>query len=107
MKQLKVILTRLKNPAVLLSITSQLLTLVMLIWGNQNMSVFKGVIAAVSSIFVMLGIVSDPTAPRKTSGDDMLPCSHCRRRTAHYLIAGKLLCCECGKEYSKKDDLKE
>lgn len=102
MKQLLLILERLKKPSVLLSIASQIVTLLMLFNVKVDMNLVTGIITAITAILVLLGIVSNPTTKTGSYGDDILDCSLCGKQTAHVLINGKMVCSECGGVYEEK-----
>ncbi|MEG0873908.1 MAG: phage holin [Clostridiales bacterium] len=99
MQQLKIILSRLKNPSVVISIASQILTVLLLFHvkiGILDMNILTGTITAISSILVLLGITSDPTTKNKGYKDDILICANCQRKTIHRQINDKMVCEKCG-----------
>lgn len=104
MIELKTILQRLKNPSIILSVASQIVTILMLFHVQVNMNIVTGVITALCSIFVLLGIMSDPNTRNKGYGDDIKLCKNCGKSCAHTTIAGELVCTHCGAVYNEDDD---
>lgn len=102
MTQLKIILERLKNPSVLLSIGSQIVAILVLLKVNVDMNIISGVIAAVCSILVLMGILSDPTTNNKGYHDDILPCESCNKKSKHITIDNNVMCSICGNKYKEK-----
>lgn len=102
MTHLNLILQRLKNPSVLLSIASQIVTLLLLFHIKVDINLVTGAIAAISSILVLLGIMSDPTTQNKGYTDDLFPCESCGSDTPHVLVNGKLVCRTCGTEQPQR-----
>ncbi|MEG2518810.1 MAG: hypothetical protein RSB65_04065, partial [Oscillospiraceae bacterium] len=96
MTQFKVILERLKKPSVLISIASQIATILLLFKVNVDMTIVTGVITALGSILVLLGILSNPNTQNKGFGDDILPCAGCGKDTVHLMVNGEMVCRECG-----------
>ena len=99
MKQVNVILERLKNPSVILSIVAQIVTLLMLFGVNANLNIIMGVITAGCSILTLLGIVSNPSSQKKWYRDDIYICSNCHKKSVHVMVNGKMICSECGAIY--------
>lgn len=102
MNQLKIILKRLKNPSVLISIASQIVSMLVLLNVDIDAQLVMGIIAGLSSILVALGIISNPDTKKKSFGDDLLFCEHCGKISQHTVVAGKLICKECGHVYSSE-----
>lgn len=98
MSQIHAILERLKKPSVLISIASQIATILLLFNIPVNMNLVSAVITGLFSIFVLLGIVSDPTTQTKGYGDDWIKCSGCQKTSRHVMVNGKMVCTECGCE---------
>lgn len=96
MEQLKLILKRLKRPGVIISITSQIITVLLLLNVNVNIDVVTGIVTAICSILVLLGILSDPDSEQMGYGDIFALCSGCGKKTHHVFINGQLVCKECG-----------
>ncbi|MEG2988824.1 MAG: phage holin [Oscillospiraceae bacterium] len=101
MTQLKTMLLRLKSPTVLLSIVSQVVTLLVLFKVQVDMTLVGGAVTAISSILVLLGILSDPTTEKKGYGDDIFPCPNCGETGAHLVTGDTLTCKNCGTQHSK------
>ncbi len=104
MTQLQLIATRLKNPSVLISIASQIVTILVLFNIHVDYNMITGVIAAISSIFVALGIISNPDTKAKGYGDDIALCPHCNKETQHVMVGGAMICSECGGSPSAADN---
>lgn len=101
-EQLLQTLNRLKRPSVLLSIVSQVVTLLLLFGFDVNENLVMSVAAAGCSLLVTLGILSNPDTRKGSYGDDMLPCSRTGRLERHVLVNGKFVCAQCGAEYQAK-----
>jgi len=95
MQTLKMILGRLKNPVVVLSIASQLISLFVLMGYHVNESLILSLLAIVCSILIALGIMTNP-APRGEGGDSLL-CSTCEEKTLHIQAGKSRFCSNCGK----------
>lgn len=104
MEQIKIILQRLKNPSVIMSIVSQIITILVLLNVNVDKQAVTGVVTAICTILVLLGILSNPDTNTKGYGDDMIQCDHCNKLTKHVLVNGKMVCSECGNENSNKSE---
>jgi uncharacterized membrane protein len=102
-EQIKVFIQRLRNPSVVLSIVSQVITLLLLLNVNINADMITRVAAVVCSILITLGILSNPTTQVKHYGDDILHCSKCNKDTVHVRVNGKMTCTECGNSYEKME----
>lgn len=101
MQQHHIAISRLKNPSVILSIVSEILTILVLVNVNIDMRIFTGIITAVCSILVLLGIVSDPSTKNRGYGDDLRMCEKCNKISSHVWINGKFICKNCGCEYKE------
>lgn len=101
MHQLKVMLKRLQNPSVVMSIASQIITILLLFNIDINRSIVIGVVTAVCSILVLLGIMSNPDRQNGGFGEDIAHCEACDKRTVHVVVAGEMVCKNCGKCCSK------
>lgn len=95
-EQFKEVLNRLKKPSVILSITSHIITILLLLHVNVDTDAVTGIVTAITSILVILGIISNPSTKNKGYGDDILKCSKCDKKTIHHLINGNLVCSKCG-----------
>lgn len=96
MNQLKNILARLKNPSVVISIVSQIVSILLLLNVHVDQSAVSAVVAAVCSVLVLLGIMSNPDTQNKGYGDDMYECSGCHEVTAHVRVGENFVCPKCG-----------
>ncbi|MEG2383474.1 MAG: hypothetical protein RR885_00055 [Oscillospiraceae bacterium] len=85
-----------KRPSVLLSIAAQVVAILTLLRVQVDMTIVTGIIAAISSILVLLGIMSDPDTKKLGYGDDIMFCENCQKDSVHKLINGVLVCKECG-----------
>lgn len=99
MTQLLLIIQRLKKPSVLISIFSQIITLLILFGIDIDKGIAITAVTSICSILTLLGILSDPDSQHKGYSDDILVCSHCHKPSQHILINGKYICKECGCEY--------
>jgi len=93
---LELILKRLRKPSVILSIVSQVSTLILLFGFNINENLIMSAAAIICSILVSLGILSNPDSKNKTYGDDMLVCAHSGKLEQHVMVDGKMVCKSCG-----------
>ncbi len=106
-KQLKVMLSRLKNPSVVLSIASQIIAILMLLNVHVDEGIVTGIVAAVCSILVLLGIMSNPESTKKGYGDDIYKCPNCNCDCEYVEVNGKLVCKKCGTEKPQEPEQKE
>ncbi|MEG0570305.1 MAG: hypothetical protein RR497_01530 [Oscillospiraceae bacterium] len=104
MTQFKLILSRLKNPSVILSIVSQVITILVLLKVDVDASIVTGIVAAICSIFVLLGIMSNPSTQKISYADDIYTCENCGEKNAHVLVGDELVCSSCGSKLKKNDD---
>lgn len=96
MHRVKQILKRLRRPSVLFSITSQMITVLVLLKIDVDTTMISGIVTAILSIFVLLGIISDPTTQKNGYSDDWAVCPGCKNLTRHVVANGKRICAECG-----------
>lgn len=96
MTQLKNILSRLKNPSVVISIVSQVVSVLVLLNIHVNQSAVSAVVVAVCSVLVLLGIMSNPDTANRGYGDDLYECECCHEKTAHLQVGDSLVCSKCG-----------
>lgn len=95
MKYVKVVLSRLKNPMVIISISSQILIILLTLFRvSVNTDLVNKVALAAGSILVSLGIFNNP-AP-ETVSIKKLECCHCGKMANHVMVNGKFVCEECG-----------
>ncbi len=96
MNQVQLILKRLRKPSVIASLTSQALTLCILLGINVDATLVTSVITTFTSIFVILGIFSNPDAQKKGYGDDIIPCKNCGKLSQHVKAGDNMICTNCG-----------
>lgn len=104
MKQWQIMLKRLGKPSVIMSIVSQGIAILTLLHINVDSSVVMGVVAGISSILVLLGIMSDPNTQTGGYGDDILYCEHCKDDREFVTIGQRMICKECGHPYNPLAD---
>lgn len=97
MKEVKVILERLKNPIVIMSIASQVLIILAMFNVNVDVGLVTKVIVAGCSILVSLGVMNNPAKDTVTT--EQLQCENCGKLTKHVMVADKYVCQECGYVY--------
>lgn len=102
MQQIKSILRRLKNPSVILSVVSQIITILMLFNVDVKADVITGIVTAACSIFVLLGILSNPTTENNGYGDDVIQCENCGKNCTCVNVKGEKICCNCGNKCSSQ-----
>lgn len=95
------ILERLKHPSVVLSIASQVVTILLLLNISVDQTAVTGIVTAACSILVFMGIMSNPTTKNKWYGDDTLYCENCQNNTPHIPVAGNMTCAYCGTVYTE------
>lgn len=96
MTQLRLIIKRLRKPSVIASLTSQILTLCILLGINVDATLVTSVITTFTSMFVILGIFSNPDAQKKGYGDDIIPCENCGQLSQHVKAGDNMVCTNCG-----------
>ena len=96
MLHFKLLFSRLTKPSVILSVTSQIMSVLILFGFNINESMVLTAVTAVCSILVTLGILSNPDTKNKTYGDDLLVCSSSGEVEPHIEINGQMICKNCG-----------
>ncbi|MEG1687675.1 MAG: hypothetical protein RR022_02000 [Angelakisella sp.] len=96
MQQFKLILNRLKNPTVLLSIASQLITVLLLFRVEIDRNLLTGLVTAVCTILSLLGIVSNPDSQNRGYGDDLYYCKGCQEQSHHVRVGNSMVCSQCG-----------
>lgn len=96
MVQLQLILKRLRKPSVIASLTSQILTLFILFGVNVDATLITSIVATFTSIFVMLGIFSNPDAQKKGYRDDIMTCTNCNQISQHVKAGDNMVCTNCG-----------
>lgn len=96
--QLMYYLERLKKPSVIISIASQIATLLLLFNIEVEEHILVQGISALFTIVTVLGIVSNPDSKNKWYSDDIAYCSNCNKMSKVVSINGKLICITCGEE---------
>ncbi|MFI3208769.1 MAG: hypothetical protein R3Y40_06490 [Eubacteriales bacterium] len=96
MTQLRLIVKRLRKPSVIASLTSQIITMLVLLGIEINTTLVTSVISCLTSIFIILGIFSNPDAKRRGYRDDISPCTKCNGMTQHVMVADEMVCTICG-----------
>ena len=91
-KHLGQIVSRLKNPAVVLSIASNLIALFLLLGYKVNESLVMSAMTIVCAMLVTLGIMCNPDY----NTDTKLYCPTEKERTYHVEVAGRMVCSVCG-----------
>ena len=86
------VISRLKNPTIVLSVASHLISFVILMGYKVNEGVVMAGLAIICSVLVTLGIMSNPDY----NTDNRLFCVRCREKTYHVEVAGRKLCTICG-----------
>lgn len=94
--QIKSIISRLKKPTVLLSIASQIVSLLLLLGFNINESMIMTVVTIGCSVLVTLGIMSNPDTKNTGYGDDLLVCSNSGQLEPHVMVNSQMVCKNCG-----------
>lgn len=100
MNQLKIVISRLKTPSVVISIASQVISVLVLLNINVDRGVITAVVTAGCSVLVLLGIMSNPDTVNKGYADDLYECSNCHEITAHVRVGDNLVCPNCGTVHS-------
>jgi uncharacterized membrane protein len=93
---MKVLLYRLKKPSTIISLVSQITSLLLIFGVSVNADAVITVTTLVCSILVILGILSNPDTVNKGYGDDYLQCAMDGRKTLHVEVNGQMLCKDCG-----------
>jgi len=90
---LRQMLSRLRNSTVVLGVTSNLISLVMLLGYKLDQSLVMSVVTIICSILALLGIMSNPD---NHSGNRFY-CPICKAHTLHVDVAEEKLCSICGR----------
>lgn len=99
MDQLKLTLSRLKKPSVIISLVSQIAPILILLGFNIDEHALMTVTYALCSILVTLGILSNPDTNQKGYSDDLLTCSNDGLLSPHVMVNGQMVCKNCGAVY--------
>ncbi|MDR2933291.1 MAG: hypothetical protein LBV27_09310 [Oscillospiraceae bacterium] len=99
-EQLRCILKRLQRPSVLLSLVSQFVSIMIMFGFNINENMIMAAATIVCSMLATLGIVSNPDTQKNGFGDDILVCSKSGEMEPHVMVAGQMVCKNCGAAYA-------
>ncbi len=97
--QLKNFVTRLRKPSILIGLVSQVISVLILVGVRVDQTAVMGVVTAITSILVTMGVLSNPDTKKKGFGDDIYPCSLTGELEQHVLVNGQLVCQKCGAVY--------
>ena len=96
MSQLKIIFKRLKNPSVVTSIVSQIVTILMLVNVDVDHTMVTTLVTAVCGTLTLLGIMSNPDTVTKGYKDDIKLCNNCKSVAPQIKVGKNMVCEECG-----------
>ena len=96
MKILNLILNRIKKPQVIMSILSQVIIILTILNIDVDVDAISGIVTAVCTILVMLGIMSNPDDGSFGYCDEIHVCSNCHKNACHIRVKDKLICRNCG-----------
>lgn len=101
MMRMKQILQKLKNPAVLFSVLSQIVAILILVGVNINEDTAMTFIGIGMSILATLGIIGQNQNKQKPPELelDYLPCANTGDQECHIMIDGQMTCVKCGAKY--------
>jgi len=94
------VFTRLKKPSIILTVVSQIGALLILCGVRIDENLLMTATAMICSILCTLGILNS-TAP---ADETMLVCSESGEPKAHVMIAGQMVCKNCGAVYVAPED---
>ncbi|MDR1754399.1 MAG: hypothetical protein LBR74_05770 [Eubacterium sp.] len=97
--QLKSFICRLRKPSTIISIISQVLSILLLLGIRVDQSLIMSIAAAGCSILVAFGILSNPDTVKKGFGDDIYPCSSTGDLEKHLMVNDQMVCQVCGSIY--------
>ena len=86
------IISRLKNPSVILGLTSNIVSLALLLGYKLNESLILSAVTILCSMLVLLGILSNPD----DNTDNRFYCPVEKERTLHVEVASRKVCSTCG-----------
>ena len=95
--QLKLILRRLKNPSVVISIGSQIVSILLLFNIDLDRNLVVTAITGICTVLTLLGIMSNPDTEKNGYGDDIEFCENCQQETRHVRVGDSMVCTHCGK----------
>lgn len=98
-QQLLYIVSRLKRPKVLISIVSQIVTLLILFGFQVDENLILTATAIICSILAAMGVMTNPDTQTQGYGDDFLTCSKSGEVEPHVMVNGQMVCKNCGAVY--------
>ncbi|MDR1705155.1 MAG: hypothetical protein LBS19_10810 [Clostridiales bacterium] len=99
-QQLMLFVTRLKKPSTLISLISQVVSILLLLGVHVDQNAIMSVAAAGCSVLVTMGVLSNPDTKKKGYGDDLLTCSKEGKLCKHVMVNGQMVCEDCGAVYT-------
>jgi uncharacterized membrane protein len=105
--QWQIILSRIRKPSVIMSVTSQLISLLMILGVHLNQNTIMTVVAIGCTILASLGILSNPDTQKGGYGDDILTSAGTGKKEPHVLINGQMVCKSSGAVYDPAKDLEK
>ena len=96
MKTVKLILTRLKKPHVLLGVLSQMIIILKVFDVKINTESLSVIVTAICSILVLMGIIADPDNSNYGLCNEIQKCENCGQTTCHLKVDDTLICKNCG-----------
>jgi uncharacterized membrane protein len=102
-EQIMLYIGRLKKPSTIISLTSQVVSILLLLGVHINQTEVMGIAAAICSLLVTMGVLSNPDSNKKGYGDDLKICSNDGNLTKHVLVNGQMVCEECGAVYKEPE----
>jgi uncharacterized membrane protein len=97
--QWQLVLSRLRRPSVIMSVASQLISLLMILGVHLNQNTIMTVVTIGCTMLASLGILSNPDTQKGGFGDDILTCSATGKKEPHVMVNGQLVCKSCGAVY--------
>jgi uncharacterized membrane protein len=95
---------RLRKPSTIISLISQVVSILLLLGVHVDQSAVMGVAAAACSVMVTLGVLNNPDSEKKGFGDDILTCSSSGLPEKHVMVNGQMVCQKCGSVYVPPTD---
>jgi uncharacterized membrane protein len=97
--QWQMILSRIRKPSVIMSVTSQLISQLLILGVDLDQSTIMTVVAIGCTILASLGILSNPDTQKGGYGDDILTSAGTGKKEPHVLINGQMVCKSSGVVY--------
>lgn len=97
------LISRLKKPSTILSLISQIVSILLLLGFNLNENLIISIATAACAVLVTLGILSNPDTEKKGYGDDFFYCAKDGKKTHHLKINGQMVCKDCGTIYTLQE----